>query len=77
MVLAVVAKIVPAGKDCFYIVRVFVHPAARHKKSHMYIVFCQDFQYAGSVLISPRGWLLDGTGKEADKVDNEEHTRFL
>jgi hypothetical protein len=43
----------------------------------MYIVFCQDFQYAGSVLISPRGWLLDGTGKEADKVDNELHTRFL
>lgn len=77
VVLAVVAKVVPGGKDGFDIVRVFVHPSARHEEGYAHVMFGEDFEDAGSVLVAPRGWLLDGTGREADKVDNEEHTRFL
>lgn len=60
--LAVVAKVVPTCKDGFDIVGVFIHPAARHEEGHADIVFGEDFQNAGSVLVAPRGWLLDGMG---------------
>ena len=53
VVFAVVAQVVSCFQDGLYVVRIGIHPAARHEKSNVHIVPGEDIQNLLCILVSP------------------------
>ena len=60
VVFAVVAQIMSCLVNLFYIIRITGNPTAGHEKGGLYLVFGQDIQKSGCILIAPGSIKTDG-----------------
>ena len=61
MVFTVITNFVALGKNSLYVIRIFGNPATGKEKSSGNILSFENVEEGGSVFITPRKYLLDGT----------------